>query len=102
MHSLASLIGLTDQLASIQTSWQGQEPPSSTLAPDFGYFLLGSPDRCHRLYDNTRIRREIGDYARWSVARGLAATLNWYYSAGMFPGALHTARPQRIHTCMSH
>ena len=102
VHSLASLIGLTDQLTNIHGPWQGQEPPLSALAPDFGYFLLGSPDRCHRLYDNTRIRREIGDYARWSMARGLAATLNWYYSAGMFAGALNAARRERGHTCMSH
>jgi UDP-glucose 4-epimerase len=90
---LAGLLGLTEALAAIERPMP-PGPPVDGLAPDFAYMLMGSPERCHRSYDNGKLRSVIGDYARWSLSRGLAATLQWYDACGAF-AALVAALRQR-------
>ncbi len=103
LQKLASLTGLTTQFEAIRTPPDTQERPAVALAPDFAYILMGTPDRCHRSYDNAKLRAEIGDYARWSLARGLAATLNWYHTSGALPALTHAIRRRRgAYACMSH
>ena len=53
-------------------------PVSRSLAPDFAYVLMGDPAHPHRCYDNSKLRRAIGPYVRWSLSRGLASTVQWY------------------------
>lgn len=73
--TLARLLGLASQL---QRFGETASPGAPQLPADLAYLLMGDPMHCHRCYDNGKVRREIGPYARWSLARGLAATLQWY------------------------
>ncbi len=91
---LASLLGLADGLAAIEAPGPGADAPPNAVAPDFAYVLMGGPERAHHSYDNRKLRSEIGDYARWSLSRGLAATLQWYDACGAF-AALVSALRQR-------
>jgi nucleoside-diphosphate-sugar epimerase len=103
LYTLARLTGLADVLTRNIRSWDKPDASvPSRLAADFQYFLMGQADRCHRLYDNTKIRREIGEYTRWPFARGLAATLSWYYASGLFPATLKSIQGQKGSLCMSH
>ena len=100
LATLASLLQLTDRVQLIR---EPATPSSRSLpiAPDFAYVLMGSQDRCHRAYDNSRLRAEIGPYAHWSLSRGLAATLQWYDSSGQRPAPLTALRRQPgAMTCM--
>lgn len=100
LSKLASLTQLTDrvQLMHVPVAPSGRSLP---VAPDFAYVLMGSQDQCHRCYDNSRLRSEIGPYARWSLSRGLAATLQWYDTSGQLPALLAALRRQPgAMTCM--
>lgn len=100
LAKLASLTQLTDrvQLMRVPAAPSGRSLP---IAPDFAYILMGTQDQCHRAYDNSRLRAEIGPYARWSLSRGLAATLQWYDTSGQLPALLAALRRQPgAMTCM--
>ena len=100
LTKLASLTQLTDrvQLMRVPAAPSGRSLP---IAPDFAYVLMGSQERCHRAYDNSRLHAEIGPYARWSLSRGLAATLQWYDTSGQLPALLAALRRQPgAMTCM--
>lgn len=100
LAALASLTQLTDRVQLMRTS---AEPSgrSSPIAPDFAYVLMGNEEQCHRSYDHSRLRAEIGPYARWSLSRGLAATLQWYDTSGQLPALLASLRRQPgAMTCM--
>jgi nucleoside-diphosphate-sugar epimerase len=100
LATLASLTQLTDRVQLMRTPAEPCGHPLS-IAPDFAYVLMGTQERCHRSYDNSRLRAEIGSYARWSLSRGLAATLNWYDSSGQLPALLAALRRQPgAMTCM--
>jgi UDP-glucose 4-epimerase len=93
VHTLASLTGLSDHLGSLDSNPHASSSPIG-IAPDFAYLLMGSPERCHRSYDNGKLRAEIGPYARWSLARGLASTLHWYHASGKLPALANAIRAQ--------
>jgi UDP-glucuronate 4-epimerase len=100
---LATLAGLTQLSERIQLMRTPVEPSgrSFPIAPDFAYVLMGTEERCHRTYDNSRLRAEIGPYVRWSLSRGLAATLKWYDTSGQLPALLASLRRQPgAMTCM--
>jgi nucleoside-diphosphate-sugar epimerase len=100
LTKLASLMQLTDR---VQLMREPATPLSRSrqIAPDFGYVLMGSEEQCHRSYDNSRLRTEIGPYVRWSLSRGLAATLQWYDTSGQLPALLASLRRQPgAMTCM--
>ena len=100
LAKLASLTQLTDriQLMRVPAAPSGRSLP---IAPDFAYVLMGTQEQCHRAYDNSRLRAEIGPYARWSLSRGLAATLQWYDTSGQLPALLAALRRQPgAMTCM--
>jgi nucleoside-diphosphate-sugar epimerase len=100
LATLASLTQLTDrvQLMRMPVESSGR---SLSIAPDFAYVLMGTQERCHRSYDTSRLRAEIGPYACWSMSRGLAATLKWYDTSGQLPALLAALRRQPgAMTCM--
>jgi nucleoside-diphosphate-sugar epimerase len=100
LAKLASLTHLTDRipLLRVPAAPFGRSLP---IAPDFAYVLMGTQEQCHRAYDNSRLRAEIGPYARWSLSRGLAATLQWYDTSGQLPALLAALRRQPgAMTCM--
>lgn len=100
LSTLASLTQMTDRVHLMHAP-AAQTGRSLPIAPDFAYVLMGTPEQCHRAYDNSRLRAEIGPYARWSLSRGLAATLQWYDTSGQLPAllaALH--RQPGAMTCM--
>ncbi len=103
LHALAGLTGMTDRLSLIQAPLTGTERPAQGIAPDFAYVLMGTPERCHRSYDNTKLRTKIGSYARWSLSRGLASTLHWHQTSGALPALLQAIRQrQGAASCTSH
>ncbi len=88
LETLAALTGLTERLTALQTAAGGAGAPATGsvapvagIDPDFGYLLMGSAERCHRVYDNRRIRRVLGPYCRYDLTRGLAATLSWFHAS---------------------
>jgi UDP-glucose 4-epimerase len=93
VSKLASLTQLKDrvQLLYNPISRSGASLP---IAPDFAYVLMGTQEQCHRAYDDSKLRAEIGPYARWSLSRGLAATLRWYDTSGQLPALLTALRRQ--------
>lgn len=100
LTKLASLTQLTDRVQLMRLPVAPSER-SLPIAPDFAYVLMGSQDQCHRCYDNSRLGEEIGPYARWSLSRGLAATLQWYDTSGQLPALLAALRRQPgAMTCM--
>ena len=80
---VARLLGLTRELDAFEASPLTAPASLPKLAADFAYVLMGSEERCHRCYDNTSLRNSIGPYARWSLSRGLASTLQWYCTRGL-------------------
>jgi UDP-glucose 4-epimerase len=82
LRTLARLVGLDQQLAAIAGA-PAAERPEPGLDPDFAYFLIGRPDRPHRVYDSGRLRDVIGPYTRWALDRGLASTLAWAWASGL-------------------
>lgn len=94
LETLASLTGLTDELARMRTPAGASAKSHVALPADFAYMLMGSSQRRHRSYDNAKLRSEIGPYTRWSLARGLASTLQWYQQCGALSALLRAAPPQ--------
>jgi nucleoside-diphosphate-sugar epimerase len=101
-ESLAALTGLTERLMAVQAA-AGDVARGTILAdvpdldPDFGYLLMGTPERCHRVYDNRKIRRFLGPYCRYDLTRGLAATLSWFHaSQGLAQLLRAVPRPQAV------
>jgi nucleoside-diphosphate-sugar epimerase len=101
LGQLTGLLGLHDLLAA-RLAAPPNPPSHATVAPDFAYFLMGEPDRCHRIYDNTKLQGDIGEYGRWSLRRGLAATLQWYREAGLLASLLHAVQQRGLRPCTSH
>jgi UDP-glucose 4-epimerase len=100
---LASLTKLTKQFELIQSATKDCEQLGPNVDPEFSYVLMGEAGRRHRVYATAKLRREIGDYARWPLARGLAATLQWYHKNGGLPALLATFHNQQgVDLCMSH
>lgn len=95
LEKLASLTGLHEQLEALRAPPRGAEPAAAGIAPDFAYMLMGTPDCCHRRYDNTKLRSQIGEYTSWSLSRGLASTLSWYQASGALPALLEAIRRQQ-------
>lgn len=103
LHKLSRLTGLTEQFSSIQEGALHVGQPTQKIDPEFSYFLIGEPDRHHRVYDSGKLRREIGNYARWPLVRGLGATLQWYHTTGALPALLTSLKGQQGgQLCMSH
>lgn len=92
LRMVAELAGLSEQFERLAGSGALGDSRDPRLPPDFAYFLMSAPDRCHRVYDNTKLVREIGDYGRWPFLRGLAATLQWYHTSGGLPAMLKAVR----------
>ena len=100
LTKLASLMQLTDRVPLMRETATPLSR-SRPIAPDFAYVLMGSQERCHRAYDNSKLRAEIGPYAGWSLSRGLAATLQWYATSGQLPALMASLRRQPgAMTCM--
>ena len=103
LDKLSSLTGLTKQFAFIQEEALNFGPPTQKIDPDFAYFLMGEAKKPHRVYDSGKLRMEIGNYSRWSLSRGLGATLQWFCKTGAFPALLTTTKGrQGEQLCMSH
>jgi UDP-glucose 4-epimerase len=101
-QTLADLTGLSDRFANLTSTAPAGVSPTG-IAADFAYMLMGTPERCHRSYDNSKLREEIGPYARWPLARGLASTLHWYHGSGMLRPLIETIRARHGTTvCASH
>jgi nucleoside-diphosphate-sugar epimerase len=99
VQQLASLAGLLPQYEALRDT----RLAGTGIAPDFAYLLMGPPARTHRAYDDTLLRSAIGDYARWSLARGLAATLAWYHESGALTALLGAVqRHVEEVACTSH
>ena len=94
LEALASLTGLGAALETTRVPLEGDVPSAEGLAPDFAYVLMGAPERPHRAYDDAALRVAIGEYQRWSLARGLAATLRWYHDCGALASLLQAVRGQ--------
>ena len=77
-RKLARLLGLSGALTALNEPISGSPAARKPFAPDFAYLLMGDPAHPHRCYDNGKLRRAIGPYARWSLSRGLASTAQWY------------------------
>jgi len=100
---LAGLTKLTKQFEMIQRPMKDCELLGQNVDPEFSYVLMGKAGRTHRVYATTKLRREIGDYARFPLSRGLAATLQWYHKSGELPALLTTFNNQQgVDACMSH
>jgi nucleoside-diphosphate-sugar epimerase len=78
VEKLAGLLGLGGHVRTVTDSLSSQSATPRPLAPDFAYLLMGDSAHPHRCYDNGKLREAIGSYARWSLSRGLASTLQWY------------------------
>lgn len=98
---VASLLGLREQLASCLRFSPASVLATHPVPPDFAYFLMGDQTRCHRTYANAKLQTEVGDYARWSLPRGLAATLAWYRHCGAFQALLTAAHSTGAQPCTS-
>lgn len=83
LRTLARLVGLDQQLDAVVRAAVPGGRPEPGLDPDLAYFLIGRSDAPHRVYDSSRIRDVIGHYGRWSLDRGLAATLAWAWTSGI-------------------
>ncbi len=102
LTTLAGLLGVCEPMRAL---WQREPSVSSaaaSVAPDFAYFLMGDEARCHRVYDNGALEAAIGPYVRWSLPRGLAATLAWYRDSGPWQALVQSRRMQGSELCMSH
>jgi UDP-glucose 4-epimerase len=83
--TLARLLALTGELKALDKPASGSSVTSKPLQADFAYMLMGNPAHPHRCYDNSKLRGAIGPYARWSLSRGVAATLQWYWTTRGLP-----------------
>ena len=46
--------------------------------PEVAYYLMAEDERVHRIYSDAKLRAKIGDYQRYNLYRGSAATIAWY------------------------
>ena len=103
LHKLSRLTGLIEQFSSIQEGALHVGQPTQKIDPEFSYFLINKADRPHRVYDSGKLQKEIGNYARWPLVRGLGATLQWYQTTGALPALLTSLKAQQGgQLCMSH
>ncbi len=63
--------------------------------PDLAYFFLGDGLRIHRGHSDAKLRGAIGNYATWSLERGLAATLQWLTVNGHVASVVRAWRAPR-------
>jgi len=98
LRELATLIGCEPELAAIERG-ATVAPDARTIDPDLAYFRLAGPERLHRVHDASRLRGEIGPWARVPLARGLAATLAWLCESGALAPVVPPARPQGVIAC---
>ncbi|HJT18927.1 MAG TPA: NAD(P)-dependent oxidoreductase [Nitrospira sp.] len=101
LRILAGLLQMSDRLSLVDTSSTAGGGPVANIEPDFAYLLMGEPNRCHRSYDNAKLRRAVGPYARWSLTRGLASTITWFQRTGRWPILLRMAQARRDNLCAS-
>lgn len=92
LQTLASLLQLPGAASLLEMPSVAGESAVSGLDPDFAYLMMGTPERCHRSYDNSKLRANIGTYVRWSLARGLASTLHWMQQSDLWPAMLAMAQ----------
>lgn len=98
--TLAALLQMPERLSQIPAA---SAAPARGIPADIAYLLMGTPERCHRAYDNGKLRSAIGTYARWSLARGLASTLQWFHRSDDWPALLRMAQAHTGESlCMSH
>lgn len=83
---VARLLDMARELSALGEPASSLSTAVPSLPADFAYVLMGDPLHCHRCYDNSKLRDAIGPYARWSLSRGLAATLRWYCATRGLPG----------------
>ncbi|HJU04495.1 MAG TPA: NAD(P)-dependent oxidoreductase [Nitrospiraceae bacterium] len=100
MRTLGNVAGFDTPFGCDKMPLPARSAPSS-IAPDFAYLLMGSPERCHRAYDNAKLRAQIGPYTSWSLLRGLASTLQWYHQSGSLTALCRASRKEGT-ICMSH
>jgi nucleoside-diphosphate-sugar epimerase len=102
LQTLAALVQMPERLSQI-TSESPSPKPGQRFADDFAYLLMGTSERCHRVYDNGKLRNAIASYARWPLVRGLSSTLQWYYTSDHWSALLRLAQAKKGTTvCMSH
>ncbi len=101
-ETLASLTGLSNPFGRLDSHTHASSSAIG-IAPDFAYLLMGGPERCHRSYENGKLRSAIGPYTRWSLARGVASTLQWYHASGKLPSLVKAIRARYgTMPCASH
>ncbi|MGH7233249.1 MAG: NAD-dependent epimerase/dehydratase family protein [Nitrospiraceae bacterium] len=91
-QKVARLLRLEDELARIPSAPPNLPSATGSVAADFAYLLMGSPEHCHRSYDNSKLRAQIGPYTSWSLLRGLAATVSWYHASGSLTALCRAVR----------
>ena len=96
------LLGVHDQLRARLEFTGSAMLTGQAVAADFAYFLLGDPQRCHRVYDNRKLRDTVGEFERWPLARGLASTLAWYRESGRWQALLQSVQFAGRPICTSH
>jgi UDP-glucose 4-epimerase len=84
---VAGLLDLTRELNALAEPAPASPAPVPSLPADFAYVLMGDQLHCHRCYDNSKLRDAIGPYVRWSLSRGLASTLQWYWGTRGLSGS---------------
>ncbi len=102
LDRLAGVLAVRELLPSKLRRPESPAGPRSSTAPDLAYFLMGDGEGRHRIYDNRRLQAAVGSYVRWSLPRGLAATLAWYRDSGHWEALLKAAHLQGEQVCTSH
>lgn len=101
LDHLGSLLGTREPLRALLRRSPASVLPAPAVPPDFAYFLMGDQEGCHRIYDNRKLVAAIGSYVRWSLPRGLAATLAWYRDSGYWRALLTAVGAQGGQRCTS-
>jgi len=94
--SLAEVLGAGDLARQRLQRRPVADPGALTHVPDVAYFTMGDGARVHRAYSDAKLRAAIGDYQRYNLHRGWAATMAWYQTVQPLPapgGAATRSRP---------